>query len=401
MARDDMTDDEAVRREPAPLFALGILYSALLAYLVQVSVNLVVIRPGSPGLVLGIASFIVICGCQLIHSLPQAKKIRRRFGRLTLGLQAVLTYLPILLFGAVWGAAGGFLAASGLMLLEGFWAWLWYSLVVLSMSGVALAYQAKPQDVVYVTISTLLSGLMMYGLSRLVTLVVELHRARGQLARLAVAQERLRFARDLHDLLGYSLSAITLKSEVAIRLVHNNPARAVEELTSVLGISRQALADVRAVARGYRDMSLAGEAESARGMLAAADIAVETRIECADLPGVVDTTLATVLREAVTNMLRHSKVERCDIEVTEHGPDIRLRIVNDGVPDRQRQRAKVVGQLPGARTSGEEGGSGLGNLENRLAAIGGTLVAGVQPDGTFQVVALVPLAQQTDLRSVS
>ncbi|WP_371497202.1 histidine kinase [Kitasatospora sp. NBC_00374] len=401
MARDETAGDEGLRHEPAPVFALGILYAALLAYLVQVSVNLIAIRPGSPGLLLGIAAFVVICGCQLVHCLPQAKLVRRRFGRLTLAVQTLLTYLPILLFGAIWGAAGGFLAASGLMLLEGAWAWIWYGGVVLSMTGVAVLYDARPQDVVYVAISTLLSGLMMYGLSRLVQLVVELHRARGQLARLAVAQERLRFARDLHDLLGYSLSAITLKSEVAIRLVHSHPARAAEELTSVLSISRQALADVRAVARGYRDMSLAGEAESARGMLEAADIAVETRIETSELPGVVDTTLATVLREAVTNMLRHSKVEHCRIEVGEQGPDIRLRIVNDGVPERRRAAARGVGQLPGARTSWEEGGSGLGNLETRLAAIGGSLAAGIQPDGTFQVVALVPLAQQTDLRSVS
>ncbi|WP_033820401.1 sensor histidine kinase [Kitasatospora sp. MBT63] len=401
MARDELAGDEAARPEPAPLFALGILYTALLAYLVQVSVNLSVLPLATTSIVLGIVCFVAICCCQLVHALPQAKQVRRRYGRVTLTVQALLTYLPILVFGAIWGAAGGFLAASGLMLLEGLWAWVWYAGVVLSMAGVAVAFQLRPVEVVYVAVSTLLSGLMMYGLSRLVTLVVELHRARGQLARLAVAQERLRFARDLHDLLGYSLSAITLKSEVAIRLVHNNPGRAVDELTSVLGISRQALSDVRAVARGYRDMSLAGEAESARGMLEAADIVVETRIECADLPGVVDTTLATVLREAVTNMLRHSKVERCRIEVNEAGPDIRLRIVNDGVPERQRQRARVVGQLPMPRAAGEEGGSGLGNLETRLAAIGGTLTAGVQPDGTFQVVALVPLAQQTDLRSVS
>ena len=95
---------------------------------------------------------------------------------------------------------------------------------------------------------------------------------------MAVAQERLRFARDLHDLLGYSLSAITLKSELTHRLVPKNPDKAQNELVEILDISRKALADVRAVASGYRELSLENESESARSLLLAADVAVTTEI---------------------------------------------------------------------------------------------------------------------------
>ena len=91
---------------------------------------------------------------------------------------------------------------------------------------------------------------------------------------MAVAEERLRFARDLHDLLGLSLSAITLKSELTRRLLDTDPDRAAEELTEILGLARQALADVRSVASGYRELSLDNESRSARSVLAAADVEV-------------------------------------------------------------------------------------------------------------------------------
>jgi two-component system, NarL family, sensor histidine kinase DesK len=140
----------------------------------------------------------------------------------------------------------------------------------------------SPLKIAYAALTTAVTGLAVYGLTRLSTLVVELHEARTELAQMAVTQERLRFARDLHDLLGYSLSAITLKSELTHRLVTKDPAKAQDELVEILDISRKALGDVRSVASGYRELSLENESESARTLLLAADVAVTTEISCGD-----------------------------------------------------------------------------------------------------------------------
>jgi signal transduction histidine kinase len=202
-----------------------------------------------------------------------------------------------------------------------------------------------------------------------------LRAARIQLAQVAVAEERLRFARDLHDLLGLSLSAITLKSELAHRLVTAAPERARGELTEILAISRLALADVRLVASGYRDLSLDEEFRTAESLLAAAEVDVRLDLKVGELPDQVGTLLATVLREGVTNVLRHSKGERCEITVEQQDQMVYLDIVNDGVT-----------QTPDLRTNG----SGISNLSYRVALFGGELTAGLESDGRFRLRASVP-----------
>ena len=127
----------------------------------------------------------------------------------------------------------------------------------------------------YTAISTVTTGLVVYGLSRLTALVVEVQTSRAEIARMAVLRERLRFARDLHDLLGYSLSAITLKIELTHRLLEKSPQEASDQLLEILEISRLALSDARTVASGYRELSLEEECRSAVSVLAAADISVQ------------------------------------------------------------------------------------------------------------------------------
>ena len=377
---DDQEDVE-YHGQPAPRFALAILCFVLFAFLAQISVNMTMTPNGRIHFAAGVICFIAIDLLQLFHSLPQAKSLRRRYWVWTLVAQLLLSFVPLVLFDTIWGAAAGMFAGSVLLLLPDVWGWTAFGLTLLFVTGLAVDQHYTPRDLVYYVISTSLTGLIVYGLSRLTAIVVELHLAREQLAKMAVAQERLRFARDLHDLLGYSLSAITLKSEVAIRLVHHHQGRAVDELTSILDISRQALADVRAVASSYRDMSLTSEVEAAAAMLATAEIEVEARVSTQPITGRADTVLATVLREAVTNMLRHSKVQHCLIEVVEHDRTIRLRIVNDGVAE----------PAPGdTDRQGARDGSGLANLDTRVRVLGGRLVAGVRPDGSFEVLAEVP-----------
>jgi two-component system sensor histidine kinase DesK len=304
---------------------------------------------------------------------------RARFGRhvlypALLG-QAALVYLPLLQF-PEWLAMPGFLAGSVLLVLPPRLAWAGFALVVVSMGVIQANLTGELYDVAYTAVSTTITGLVVYGLTRLYGLVIELHEARTELAQMAVAQERLRFARDLHDLLGYSLSAITLKSELTHRLVTKNPDKAQSELVEILDISRKALADVRSVASGYRELSLDNESESARSVLIAADVDVTMNVDYGDLPTPVKTVLATVLREGITNVLRHSKAERCEISVRQAGGRVWLDIVNDGV---QTNRAP------------SNDGSGIRNLSTRIEALQGQLVAGIEPDGRYGLHAWAPV----------
>ena len=213
-----------------------------------------------------------------------------------------------------------------------------------------------------------------------------------EIARLAVTTERLRFARDLHDLLGFSLSAITLKCELVRRLAQSRPVQAQAELTEVLQIARQALADVRTVAEGRQRMSLTAEAESATAMLAGVGIRATVDTDCGELPGDVETVLATMLREGLTNMLRHSKAAHCEITAERTAAGVRLTLVNDGVDGRV--------PTPGL-DSKVNGGSGIGNLTTRVNAVNGRLEAGARPDGWFELKAEVEPAATADRRAQS
>jgi two-component system sensor histidine kinase DesK len=327
---------------------------------------------------MGIVSVLVIFMFQLLHSDARMRRSVGRLKYLTLGAQAVLTYLPLFVFQYNWGAMGAFLAGSFLLTLPTRWGWTLYGLTGLSLVAYAVVSRQSPDLIAYAGISTWLSGMVIYGISRVTELVAVVHEARGELARMAVSNERLRFARDLHDLLGYSLSAISLKSELIRRLLPASPDRAREEVSEVLDISRQALADVRLVASGYRDMSLVQECASAREVLRAAEVEATLTVSVGELPPGVDTVLATVLREGMTNLLRHSRVRACTIEAVQEDGTVRLSVVNDGVE-------------PGGAAVDPHGGSGLGNLTLRVRAMGGTLSAGLRPDGRFHLVATVPV----------
>lgn len=321
---------------------------------------------------------LAIFGLQLRHSALGASRAPLWQRVLTLSTQALLTYLPLIVFHWAWGAMAGFLAGSLLLLLPGRIGWPLYAAVGLSMVVYPLSAGTDLEGTVYMSESTLLCGLIVFGLSRLAELVVLIHSTRGELARMAVANERLRFARDLHDLLGYSLSAVTLKSELIRRTLRSHPDRAEEEVTAVLDISRQALADVRLVASGYRDMNLEQECASARSVLRAAEVDAEVTVSVGEVDPRVETVLATVLREGVTNVLRHSTVRRCTVEAVEKDGVVRLAIVNDGV-------------RPGYKDPAPNSGSGLGNLALRVGAIGGSLTAGVREGGRFHLVAEAPV----------
>jgi two-component system sensor histidine kinase DesK len=208
-------------------------------------------------------------------------------------------------------------------------------------------------------------GLDMAGLVRLADALRELYGARQELARQAVVEERLRLSRDLHDLLGHTLSMITLKSELAGRLVGKDPARAAQEIQEVERVARQALREVREAVAGYRGQTLSGELEGARQILEAAGIAAEIEYEGEPYPPGMEAALAWMVREGVTNVIRHSHARRCFIRITSVGEITRAEVINDGY----REPEGGV----------NEKGSGLPGLAERVAAVGGRLEAGPIP----------------------
>ncbi|GAA4619811.1 histidine kinase [Actinoallomurus vinaceus] len=311
---------------------------------------------------------VAVVGMALIAALQLRWAVddRPRHRYALIAAQTLLSLAPVLWIGATWIGAVGFLAGTFLVALP---IRIGAPLVAAAMAGtgaMSAALSLGPARIVNYTVSTLVTGLVVYGLVRLARLVRDLRAAGEELARAATVQERLRAARDLHDLLGHSLAAMLLKCELARRLGKVDPARARAELTEVVAMAEQARADLRAASgAGEPEMSLETEIESARSVLTAAG--VETRVERGHgpLPGPAATVLSTVLREAVTNVLRHSSARHCVITTTSEAGLVTLTVENDGLDPRARRTPP---------------GSGIGNLTTRLAAIDGTLTA--RPDGT-------------------
>ncbi|MBO0884233.1 MAG: hypothetical protein J2P17_28680, partial [Mycobacterium sp.] len=343
--------------------------------------NVLEMRVGRGRLVGFGVCLVVLFAFQLAHSGLRPERWPRYVRILSLSGQALLTYLPLLLIGMPWGSMAGFLAGSLLLIISGPLRWVLYAATAAAMVPPILLWKMGPLGAGYGVSVTLVTGLVVFGVSSLSGLVTELHAARSELARMAVTKERLRVARDIHDLLGYSLSSINLKSELAYRLLPTAADRARNEVADVLGISRQALADIRLVASGYRNMSLATEIDSATSVLDSAKITVHTDLTTTPLPQAIDTVLAIVVREAITNILRHSKAEHCTITTTQKNGTVTLHITNDGAE-------------PPTDPPTDHSGSGLTNLADRLTTIGGTLTTHTTPDGHFHVTAQAPGLQQ-------
>ena len=213
-----------------------------------------------------------------------------------------------------------------------------------------------------------------------VAAVAELRDAREELARLAVAEERLRFARDLHDLLGHSLSLITLKSELAGRLLPAAPEKAAAEVHDIESVARRALREVREAVAGYRRPTLGEELDGAREMLEAAGITcrIENSVDVSSTE--TDAVLAWVVREGATNVIRHSRARRCEIRLTRDDEEAHAEITDDG-----------RGHPPEPGKTAD--GSGLSGLAERVGALGGGFEAGPPPGGGFRLRVSLPLRE--------
>ncbi|GIJ61187.1 sensor histidine kinase [Virgisporangium aurantiacum] len=301
----------------------------------------------------------------------------------TLALQTVLVYAPVAWLGPDWLSPSMPLTASMMLLLPRPWGLPVGFTTFYLASGVTywlLLYgAASARDtvllLVYFAITWAVFSFVLYGTVRLVRLVNELYRTRAELAELAVDEERVRVSRDLHDLLGQSLSAISLKGDLAARLLPLDPAKARHEITSLTELARSTLRDVRAVTRDEHRVTLGEEIAAAQGLLIAAG--VDTRVETPgaglDLSGDAQQVLAWAVREGTTNLLRHSDATTCTIVLTRSNGTTSLDIHNDG-----------------ARRDGLGDGSGLAGIEDRAAAAGGWARGELTGDGGFHLRVELP-----------
>jgi two-component system sensor histidine kinase DesK len=218
-------------------------------------------------------------------------------------------------------------------------------------------------------------GLLMLLFRDLRTRNDELVRARAELARLAVSAERERFARDLHDLLGHSLSVIALKAELAGRLLPGHPDQAAREITEVEGVARQALSEVRDAVSGYRRPTLDGELAGARMALSAAGIEAEIERPAATIDPSVEAVFGWAVREGATNVIRHSGASHCRVSVNAGSAETALEMLDDG---------------PGGRRANGVGGHGLEGLTERVHELGGRVEAGAREGGGYRLAVRVP-----------
>jgi two-component system sensor histidine kinase DesK len=278
--------------------------------------------------------------------------------------------------GGIWGSIYIYCATAAAFALPIRRAVAWIAGQTALVFAVA-AFDLAPHLVALISAGeTLLIGLSSVGISRLVTANAELRAAREEIARLAVSEERLRFARDLHDLLGHSLSVVVLKAELATRLTAASPDRAAAEMADVERVARQALREVREAVAGYRQPSLSQELASAREVLSAAGIECRHRSDAGPLSPSIEAVLAWAVREGVTNVARHSRARSCSLTVSRVDECVRLLVVDNG-------RGSIQPPQPG---------SGLQGLAERVAARGGSVTTESNGDG-FRLTVTVPLRE--------
>jgi two-component system, NarL family, sensor histidine kinase DesK len=342
-----------------------------------------------PVVALTIAVAVALVILQLRHSWPSRGLARPRGWPVTLVLQAVLTYALFPLTGWHPLLMLGFLAGSVLLLVPAVPGWAAFAAVI---ATAPVLFAVKPMAglptrevwlgaMVFVTLESAALGLLVYGLTRLAQLAAQLENLRGELARKAVAGERLRMARDTHDLLGLGLSAIAMKADLIGKLLGRDDTRAGEEIAELARICATARADVRLVAGEARDLPLDAELAAARDVLASAGIDVRMCVSADPSPEAA-AVLVPVVREAVTNILKHSRASYCVLEMTADARLLHLSISNDVRDDTGSGPLAEVGRT----------GNGLSNLAARLEAARGDLTA-TREDGTFSLAVELPLAE--------
>lgn len=195
--------------------------------------------------------------------------------------------------------------------------------------------------------------------------------SQGEVRVMAAAAERERIARDLHDLLGHTLTVVAVKADLAARLVDLDPARARAEMQDLQVTARTALADIRSAVTGMRRVALGAEVAQARNALAAVETTLAVSGPDAALPALVEETLAMLLREGATNVVRHAHASKCEVVIDVAPEAVHFTLSDDGVGGEIRE------------------GNGLAGMRARVAAVGGTLE--VKGGNGMRIEAVLPL----------
>lgn len=339
------------------------------------------INPGSVPAVpvlLGLA----LLTLQLRHSFAAARGGRPRAWGWTLLAMAALVYAPLPWFTYNWLATQDLLMASVLMVLRGRLALVAAAAPAAGTAvyvpvHAALAYHPTALILTWdcgfwlVTLTMLTA--VLYAAVRLTRTASELRAARAELAELALGRERLRLSRDLHDLLGQSLSAVSLKGDLAMRLLSSDPAAARREIESLTRVARDTLQGVRAVTRNTHLIDLRTELAAVARLLTAAEVAVQIETDAAGVAAAAEQVLAWAVREGVTNVLRHSSATWCSISIRRDAGTVILHMRNNGA-------SAAAGT-----------GTGLAGLAERAAAAAGRVTAGPAPGGCFALTVELPL----------
>ncbi|GAA5204165.1 sensor histidine kinase [Streptomyces thinghirensis] len=297
--------------------------------------------------------------------------------RAALAVMALLTCGLSLAYGGNWLLFFPLLGLAAGAALRGRWLGRWgWSLAALAGAVAGFKDGWNGLNIAY---GTFLSTMVTAAILGLSDAVRQLRAAREELATRAVAEERLRFSRDLHDLLGHTLSVIVVKSEAARRLAPRDLDAALTQITDIESVGRQALTEVREAVTGYREGSLGTELDRARSALTAADVEPVVHRSGPPLPPQTEALLGWVVREAVTNVVRHSGASRCEIAVTGGTERVRLTVTDNGT---------------GGDGPAQGPGTGLTGLTERLASAGGSLSAGAEARGGFAVTVELPVAAE-------
>jgi two-component system, NarL family, sensor histidine kinase DesK len=394
-----LTSAIGLRHAPGTGSAQRWFFSAIwLIYLIQPVASLFGHGHGVLWIAGGLAITLAFC---VIYVPVLVNSTRRpRLGLAGLIAIAALAALACVVYGNGWAALWIYVSAAVGMVLsstpygrrQALWGVLAVGVCYTFFSWLSHAYLT---NYLIVLLPVLLVGVAMIGFRMQIQLMHELAQARGTVAKLAANEERLRLARDMHDLTGQSLSMITLKAELgAKRLARLEPSAerdaALAELGDIGQVSRQTLQDIREAVSGYRRPTLAVEAITAQNALEAAGIRLDDDAALTLRSGTFDAdaeaVLAWCLREAVTNVIRHSAARTCRIRLTEHPGELSLEVSDDGHGPGQEDTAD------GSK------GAGLRGMSERLAARGGRLSLGAADPGSdlrrsrgFKLTATVPV----------
>ncbi|QBI55459.1 sensor histidine kinase [Streptomonospora litoralis] len=319
---------------------------------------------------------------QMLHCGWAVRPDLFRRTRATLAVQLVLAFAPLGFYGSTWIAMPAFFAGSALLVLPGPLGWAAFAGALAAITAVQGVLTSDPTVSFYTAVATTNLSLAVYGVSYLHTAVERMRSAQDRLASAAVARERLQFSRELHDLLGHSISEIIIRAELAHRLMPHHHDRAQAELNEILNIGRQALSDTRSFCYDYRDLSLDEECRSVRTALSSAGVALDLHTDHRDIPTQAGTLVATLLREGATHVLRHSTARNCTITVEQGAGTVTAEIVNDGAG-----KTPSGGKAPLAE--------GLQSLAERASRLGGTMTAQYLPGRRFRLRLVLPTAKRS------